>query len=205
MSRYPYYGPGFEPVGRMYEGTHAYKSEDSPMVGQISPEQAHAQARRAYSRFPGFEEVPAYYTVTILLPGNAGATLGNSTPIRPEPFVCERITWATSGDVYPAIVPAADAAGYSVQGRSVECSFGDEFTRFLGQQPALITTLFGDSNGYMDLPGKGILFQGRQALQVNLTRLFWPTTQPEIITRFDFQFQGVGLLPAGVAQSGSAG
>ena len=75
-----------------------------------------------------------------------------------------------------------------------------------GDRPALVSAAFGDSQGYLDLPRRGILFQGKQSLAISLRRLIWP--DPEIepdATRWDFTFQGFGLLPKGVNQSGSAG
>ncbi len=100
--------------------------------------------------------------------------------------------------------------GVSQQGRAVEVSWGDSFTRFLGTNSSLISALFGDSNGFLDLPGVA-LFQGSQNLQVTLNRLFWPFQiggafqQNPRNVRFDFVFEGVGLLPKGINQSGSVG
>jgi hypothetical protein len=153
-------------------------------------------------RFDGFEKIPAFYTVSINLGGSQGATESGAVQLRPEPFVLKRITWATNGDCYPALAVAE--AGYSVQGRAVSIQWADEFTKFLGNQPVLISALFGDSNGFLDIP-RGALFQGKQSLSCTLTRLVWPSEAEAINTRFDFCFQGLGLLPKGVAQSGSAG
>jgi hypothetical protein len=80
----------------------------------------------------------------------------------------------------------------------------DEFTNFMGSVPCLISALFGDSQGYLDLQ-RGLLFQGKQSLGVQLTRLFYPASEAIDINRFDFVFHGISLLPLGVNQSGSAG
>ena len=152
----------------------------------------------------GFVEVPAIYTTSIIIggdPNSPSAQAAGSVALRPERFALRRITWATSGDAAAAIGTAA-ISGTSQQGRVIEASWGDEFTQFLGNQPALLSALFGDSNGYLDLPGYGILFQGRQTLNVKLRRIMWPApvtnpvTFPPIDTRVDICFQGVGLLPA---------
>jgi hypothetical protein len=152
----------------------------------------------------GFVEVPAIYTTSIILGGDPllpSAQVGGSVALRPERFALRRITWATSGDAFAVAGPAALGVA-SQQGRCIEASWGDEFTQFLGNQPALLSALFGDSNGYLDLPGYGILFQGRQTLNVKLRRILWPApttdpvTFPPIDTRIDICFQGVGLLPA---------
>jgi hypothetical protein len=153
-----------------------------------------------------FNVIAAFYTVSVLLDGAQGATQSGSVPIRPEPFLLKRITWATDGDT-PANIGATNSAG-SAQGRSVEVSWEDEFTKFLGSRSCLLSALFADSQGFIDLP-RPLLFQGKQSLSVTLRRLFWPAedevTFPPTICRFDFSFQGLSLLPPGVNQSGSAG
>lgn len=150
-----------------------------------------------FTDYPGFSEVPAYYTISITLGGAAGNTQEGSVPLRPENFVCKRITWATTGDT-------EFEAGYSIQGRCVTIQWSDEFTRFFGSQPGLISSVFGDSNGFLDL-ARGIMLQGKQTLVIALTRVLWPTGPTPGNTRFDFCFQGVSLLPYGIHQSGSAG
>lgn len=153
-----------------------------------------------------FNTIPAFYTVSIELAGTVGATQSGSVPIRPEPFLCKRITWATAGDA-PSVIGASSSAG-SAQGRSVECSWEDEFTKFLGARSCLLSALFADSQGFIDFP-RPVLFQGKQSLSVTLRRLFWPAADsdanPPATSRFDFSFQGLALLPPGVNQSGSAG
>jgi hypothetical protein len=173
--------------------------------GRVSPlEQRYAPSED----YPGWVEVPAFYTVSLVLGGDPAApaaNVGNSVTIRPEPFVCRRITWATTGDV-PNFISSASGIMGSAQGRSVRVEWSDEFTKFLGSRPCLISALFGDSEGFLDFPRRGVLFQGKQTLDVKLTRILWPdsNTQPAN-TEFDFNFQGVSLLPMGVNQSGSAG
>lgn len=86
-------------------------------------------------------------------------------------------------------------------------NFGDAFTNFMGQQPGLVSAVFGDSHGFMDLP-KGIVFEGSQNLEVELSRVFepGPTTSFDFVpgeTRWDFVFAGVSLLPKYINQSGS--
>lgn len=180
--------------GLAYQRTHGLQG-----VGQ-HPQEFDDESKD----FPGYIEVPAFYTVSILLDGADDAEMSGSTPIRPEPFVCRRITWATSGDA-PVFITGPSPAG-SPQGRTVEVTWSDEFTKFLGNQPCLVSALFGDSQGFLDFPRKGILFQGRQVLSVNLHRLIWPDADSTpAATRWDFNFQGVMLLPKNVNQSGSAG
>lgn len=152
-------------------------------------------------RWSNYEKIPAFYAISIALGGEDGATQAGGVQLRPEPFILKRITWAAQGDVYPF---TQAEPGYSLQGRSVTISWADEYTKFLGNQPALISALFGDSNGFLDIP-RGALFQGKQVLSCVLNRLNWPSAEARAITRFDFVFQGLGLLPKGVAQSGSAG
>lgn len=188
------------PIGRGYQQQIA--------LGAPPP----AVAARNAARFPvvmsdaemdkHFEKIPAWYTISILLGGQATNTQTGTVQLRPEPFVLQRITWATTGDLplYFASTPPA----YSIQGRSVTIEWNDEFTKFMGNSPALISSVFGDSQGFLDLP-RGALFQGSQTLSAKLTRLVWPTGDDPQTTRFDFTFTGLGLLPKGVAQSGSAG
>lgn len=176
---------------------------DAPAVQQVipqsmvqpRPEMAPAPVR--FTDYPGYTEVPAYYTISITLGGVAGNTQSGSVPLRPENFVCKRITWATTGDT-------EFEGGYSIQGRCVTVQWFDEFTRFFGSQPALISSVFGDSNGFLDL-SRGIMLQGKQTLQMELVRVLWPTGPAPANTRFDFCFQGSSLLPYNVHQSGSAG
>jgi hypothetical protein len=153
-----------------------------------------------------FNVIASFYTVSVELAGTVGATQAGSVPIRPEPFLLKRITWATSGDT-PAMIGATNSAG-SAQGRSVEVSWEDEFTKFLGSRSCLLSALFADSQGFIDLP-RPLLFQGKQSLSVTLRRIFWPAEDdeafPPSICRFDFSFQGLSLLPQGVNQSGTAG
>jgi len=154
-------------------------------------------------RFAGKVEVPAIYVISILLSGLEGKSQGGKVTLRPEDFLLRRITWACTGD--SPIYSSAALPGYSPQGRSVEVLWGDEFTQFLGDQPALISGLFGDSNGFLDIERPGIFFEGSQTLNVKLNRLSWPDlTVPPAETRFDFVFHGVGLLPPGKHVSGSA-
>lgn len=143
---------------------------------------------------PGYIEVPAWYTVSMILGGAVNDAAGGSIPLRPERFELRRITWCTQADVYPFVTTPAPT---SIQGRCVEMTWGDEFTQFMGGQPALLSAIFGDSQGFLDLP-QGILFQGRQSFNVKLKRLQWPDadTTPAP-ARFDIVFHGVGLLPAG--------
>lgn len=156
---------------------------------------------QADPRFEGRVKVPATYNVSILLSGIEGKSQGGKVTLRPEDFWLQRITWACTGDT-PLYANAA-LPGFSIQGRSVEMSWSDEFTQFLGDQPALVSALLGDSQGFLDIL-HGIYFSGSQTLGVKLTRLFWPDPQIEpAITRWDFAFHGLGILPPGKHVSGS--
>ena len=176
----------------------------------IAYQQSHVSglgAEDVEARIAGlFNVIAAFYTVSVDLGGTSGATQAGSVPIRPEPFVLKRITWATTGDA-PSVIGSSSGIG-SAQGRAVEVSWEDEFTKFLGSRSCLLSAMFADSQGFIDLP-RPLLFQGKQSLSVQLRRLFWPaedaTTFPPEITRFDFSFQGISLLPPGVNQSGTAG
>jgi hypothetical protein len=193
--------PGMRPMGQSYQSQNALGEMPNGPRPAGSP-MHHGGNVEDDPRFNNYEKIPAFYTVSINLGGVSGNAESGSVQLRPEPFVLKRITWATNGDCYPAL--AAAEAGYSVQGRSVSIQWEDEFTKFLGNNPVLISALFGDSNGFLDIP-RGALFQGKQSLSCRLTRLVWPSDAEPILTRFDFCFQGLGLLPKGVAQSGSAG
>jgi hypothetical protein len=191
MSRYPQ----SRPMGSMMPS--GYQSQHINQLGADDVEQRLGAL---------FNVIAAFYTVSIELAGTVGATQAGSVPIRPEPFILKRITWATSGDA-PSVIGAQSGIG-SAQGRSVEVSWEDEFTKFLGSRSCLLSALFADSQGFIDLP-RALLFQGKQSLSVQVRRLFWPAEDsglhPPTITRFDFSFQGISLLPPGVNQSGSAG
>lgn len=151
-----------------------------------------------------FTLVPMFYPATCDLGPESGNTAAAQVTLRPEMFIIERITWATTGDAPPAVVDPTPTGG-SVQARSVLVSWSDEFTKFVGNDtPTLVAALFGDSQGFLDLP-RGLLIQGKQTLSVNLRRLDWPSDEDPITTRWDFIFHGVGLLPKGINQSGSAG
>lgn len=155
----------------------------------------------------GFEDwvqIPAFYTASV----NVAETVGGvpavaSAKLRPERFVCGRITFATAGDIiFDQGTPSLPLPlSSSWQARAVECTWADNFTQFFGDQPCLLAAVFGDSNGFLDLPG-GLLFQGSQTLSVKLNRLVQLTVD-QGPSRFDFQFQGIALLPPGQQQSGS--
>lgn len=158
-----------------------------------------------HPRFDKFTKVPSWYVVSVQLDYPSGSIAASSVQLRPEPFILERITWATTGDVTPNLDSGIqNQSGGSIQGRCVLVQWQDEFTNFMGSVPTLISALFGDSQGYLDLQ-RGLLFQGKQSLGVQLTRLFYPSTDNSDVNRFDFVFHGVSLLPLGVNQSGSAG
>ena len=86
------------------------------------------------SPYPNVLEIPAFYTVSILLGGDTGAVNAGSVTIRPEPFVCRRITWSTTGDT-PVFITVPSVVG-SAQGRAVEVSWSDELTKFRARHPA---------------------------------------------------------------------
>lgn len=181
------------PSGQSLQQTHA------ALGAEQTPGQVLDQMGELYNT------IPAFFTITIDLASTVGATQSGSVQLRPEPFVCGRITWATNGDV-PIVLGGSNFVGPgSAQGRVVEAQWSDEFTRFLGDKFCLLSALFADSQGFIDFP-KPVLFQGKQTLSLTLRRLSWPTdSTPPTTTRFDFNFQGLSLLPRGVNQSGSAG
>lgn len=186
-----------------YSTDSANRQPHVTTLGQAPP----SPRLRDDPQFYNYQKVPAFYTLEIILGGEVGDTQGGSVPLRPEAFICERVTWAASEQPsdYTADGSTGITLGGSPQGRAVTVSWGDEFTRFLNQTPCLLAALFGDANGFLDIP-RGILFQGRQTLNANLTRVRpTPQNDPPQDLLFHLSFQGVGLLPTNVAQSGSAG
>ena len=158
-----------------------------------------------------FTKVPAWYPVQVNLGGQDGDFAEAIEHLRPEPFLLRRITWATTGDTFAEIEDPGDSAWPftpSQQGRCVEIEWGDEFTRMIPRQRPLVSALFGDSIGFLDLPGI-MIFQGSQNLYVKLVRQTWPLAPldvvPRFTTRWDFVFAGWGLLPKDIHQSGSVG
>ncbi len=167
-----------------------------------------------HPEYRDFTKLLAYYVVSMELGGQDGAQVTGTEQLRPEPFVLRRITWATTADLgNPTDFEIYDATFFpfnqSQHGRSVEVTWGDQFTSFLGRQSALVSAIFADSEGYLDIPGTA-LFQGSQDLQVTLKRLQWPIPDgenpaPRFTSRWDFVFAGFTLLPPGINQSGSVG
>lgn len=157
----------------------------------------------ANPKWAGFARVPAWYRIAILLGPKAGDYQADTVQLRPEPFVLKRITWATTGDAVANL--SATPPGGSIQGRSVTVDWEDEFTKFFGNKPMLVSSVFADSQGFLDMP-RGLIFSGKQTLSLKLTRLFspWSSTQDEVDTTWHFVFAGFGLL-RGEYQSGSAG
>jgi hypothetical protein len=152
----------------------------------------------------GYWFLPAWYTVTINLGHHAGDTARGSVQLRPETFVMYRIGWATTGDTPPW--EETESGTPSKQGRSVQVSFSDEYTQFV-TQPTLISAIFGDSCGFLDIP-QAVQLRGKQSITVEITRVQYPGTPPEQeadFTRFDFCFMGVGLLKPGQPVSGTVG
>jgi hypothetical protein len=149
-----------------------------------------------------YARIPAWYKIAMLLGGDEGDTIAGSVNLRPEPFVLKRITWACTGDAVADLVGSPGIG--SVQGRSVTVDWSDEFTKFFGSEPMLVSSVFADSQGFLDLP-RGIIFSGRQTLSMRLTRLFWPgEDESDVETQWHFVFGGYGLI-RGEYQSGSAG
>jgi len=187
----PQVAPGIVPASLAYQ----------QQLGLAETKALPSEGMESDPAFATFEKIPAFYVCTVQLGGAANDTQPGSVQLRPEPFILKRLTWCTTGDVYPSV---DTDPGYSVQGRAVTMKWGDEFTQLFGNQECLLSAAFGDSNGFLDIP-RGVLFQGKQTLNMKLTRLFWPSDTTPGTTRFDFNFQGIALLPKGVHQSGSAG
>lgn len=187
--------PGMATPAQPYPNGMVYQDQ----VASLGAEQAIAPAEDP--RFAHYNAIPAWYVVNITLGGDDNDTMTGNVTLRPELFVLKRITWATTGDTYPAV---DQEPGYSLQGRAVTLTWGDEFTKLFGNTSALVAAAFGDANGFLDV-FKGALFQGSQTLSVSLTRLHWPANTTPIDTRWDIVFSGLALLPPGVNQSGSAG
>jgi hypothetical protein len=175
--------------------------QDQSALG-AAPRAAGASYRAADDpAFAGFNKVPANYVISITLAGAPNSSQPGTVSLRPEPFILERITWATNGDTYPFV---DQEPGYSLQGRAVRMRWGDEFTKLFGNSPAFVAAALGDANGFLDIV-KGILFQGGQTLDITLNRTHWPSSTTVADTVWDFVFSGLALLPPGINQSGSAG
>lgn len=199
------------PSGYLAQGRHAVTAPVTMGATGMSPWYDAPE-------YASYNKVPAYYPINTILGGQANNTVRGTVQLRPEPFLLQRITYATTADIYTdgqasGGIGLIGLTPYSQHARSVELTWGDEFTQFMGRQPALVAAIFGDSWGYLDLPAP-IFFQGSQQLQVDLRRLFWPwgpaTIQEgapieidPIDTQWDFMFEGVALLPGNVNQSGS--
>lgn len=147
-------------------------------------------------------QIPTWYTITLPLGGNQGDQAQGTVQTRPERFIPVRLTYATTEDV---LLGSAGGSSFlmcsSVAARTARVSFRDEFTHFMGTAPAFVAAVFGDSSGFLDFP-KGILFQGKQTLYAELTRVLQPG--PEYPGgSWDFVWAGVCLLPPGTQVSGS--
>ena len=199
------------PAGIARQARHASRG---PVSLELGATESQMDSFLQSPQLRDFTSVPAKYVIQATLGPEAGDTVTAQTQLRPEPFVLETISWATAGDLaLPDFEGLFPFWPWSQTGRAVEIRWGDSFTTFLGTNAALLSALFGDSSGFLDLPDV-VLFQGSQNLQVTLTRLLWPMASgplpddrlnnPRNI-RIDIVFHGVGLLPKGVNQSGSVG
>lgn len=137
-----------------------------------------------------FTRIPATYVMQVQLDNQLGAQSDGAADLRPELFLLRRISWASTNDI---------ALGFAgADGRTVEVTWGDEFTKFMGSVPGLLSAVFGDSNGFLDLT-REILFNGSQRLNCELSRVL--ATEDE--SRIDIVLHGTGLLPLGMQASGS--
>ena len=203
------------PVGYARQARHAARGP-WPQRGDMGDTRTPLDKFLDSPEMQDFTAVVAKYVIQATLGPNPGDNVRAQTQLRPEPFVLETITWATDGDLaLPASFDSEIAFwSWTQQGRSIDIRWGDSFTTFLGTNPALLSALFGDSNGFLDLPSVA-LFQGSQNLSVDLRRLVWPLQvlsngEPQFFNnprniRVDIVFHGVGLLPKGINQSGSVG
>lgn len=183
--------PGVMPAG---PGLHAQQSPQMPPGGPRDPRQAPGvlyvdSAGHSIRRvdFSAYTQIPAIYTINITLPQEADSRQRGSVNLRPELFLLKRITWASNNED-----PIA-------AGRSVSVLWSDEFTSFMGRNPAILPALLGDSQGFLDLT-REVLFAGKQTLSAELTRIVAFGEEP---ARFDLVFHGTGLLPPGMHESGS--
>jgi hypothetical protein len=179
----------------------AHSLGDAPPPAPVMPQPgpphpSNHTGPESWPQFAGYVKLPAMYTGTDVLGNTVNSTASPSIKLRPEYFVCKRITFATVADI-DVTTPLLMS---SVQARAVECAWSDEFTKFFGSQPGLVAAAFGDSNGFLDLFG-GILFQGSQTLTITLKRLI--AVGAATPARWDFNFQGLSLLPPGQQSSGS--
>jgi hypothetical protein len=146
--------------------------------------------------FRDYTKIPAQYVARVTLNGAAGTSATAAVKLRPEPFLLKRITWAA--------VPIYDAQNNNFSaydtGQSIELKWGDEFVKFLGDQPGLLQSLFGSPFGFLDLTREA-LFNGNQTLSAEFRRLV-PTLIPTQ-QQVELVFHGTGLLPRGMQQSGS--
>ncbi len=161
---------------------HANTPRAVQHLGAPLPQQPTTPAPRKPDDLGDFIEVPAFYTISVTLGGVANDQVAGSVPLRPERFLCRRITYAFQADSPPYVL----AAFGSPNANCVEIIWGDEFTQFLGANPALMGALFGQANGFLDLP-QGILFQGRQSLNASLRRLQWPGIVEQAVSLRSFR------------------
>jgi hypothetical protein len=181
------------PQGQTYRYIHATMGQTAQQRPPTTPapesQRVYQDGLRIIER-QAFVEVPAWYGIAIQMGGNAGDEANGSVALRPERFELRRITYAAQADSPPFLFITGSATG-----NAVEVSWGDEFTRFLGEQAILLNALFGSNSGFLDMPAN-VLFQGRQSLNAKLRRLMWTGTDEPGETRIDIAFHGVGLLPA---------
>ncbi len=103
------------PSGAEYQRVHALGQPPNSRQSHPTEAPVPRPLRKESEDYPGFVEIPAFYTVSIVLGGADDAVKSGSTNIRPEPFVCRRITWATTGDApkfitVPSVVGSAHGA-----------------------------------------------------------------------------------------------
>jgi hypothetical protein len=176
------------------------------------------------AKYLNYTKVLAKYVINIILGWKVPAAESGSVTLRPEDFLWKGGRTVNNGEIQnpwrnnQAGELEANANGWypyigkSIQNRCVEMEFSDEFTKFMADKKAFIAAIFGDSDGFLDLP-KPIILQGKQTLTIRLNRINWPfpigpindETWPDPFdVRFDFVFDGIMLLPPGTHESGSA-
>lgn len=187
------------PQGSTYRELHGVRvvQANNPRSMPVGAAVAQGRTTPAPGQEPqegNYIEVPAWYTISVVIGGDPeqlNAVVAGSVALRPERFQCRRITYAAQADSPPYSLGAFG----SPTANAVEIEFGDEFTQFMPRTPTLLGAVFGQANGFLDLP-QSILFQGRQSLNCKLRRLQWTGTPDDFVdTRIDITFAGVGLLP----------
>lgn len=220
--------PRYRVIGNVHQQNTAMQSRGSHSLGRAPGGRGRSGSLEVLDASSGiprtvlleeYTQVPAVFVAEANLGIVAGdVAVCEGAQLRPEQFLLKRITWASSGiglemddrecttiGGQAPLVETCPGTPLPIElfGRSILVKWGDEFTKFLGRNAALMSAIFGDSNGFLDLT-REVLFAGKQTLTADLERVFTlpgvTSGQTELVQVI---FHGTGLLPLGVNESGS--